>query len=459
MYFHYFLFDQTITNKVAGELYRPSFGRLGLNLKKKKTWRSIEVHAIYALFFILGYSREGLQILKDFLDSKYDEIYDPLFLAQMVLSPLNTIVDETLLKDAKQNDIYTTQANERNKLHKLTMMCRFDTLCRMLHILQKFGTEPVMKKKQKLVNKLINHPVHGTPAIHAAEKNKSIFVTGFTAAFFLTLPEYYEAWRKYKEKDRDSQPLIYPANFSGEACFWPTFAPKKRNAEEGSTKSNAQSVTPYSFLPTAIFDLEKLFSSCLAGDTVWSTDSLQEDCPRSPSNHHVLKPNSNEQDKHSEIEEGKEVNLEEENEDNENDQMSSERKDDIAEQSSSSADSEENENTTSPSKNQTISPSKSNERKSNIGTSAKMKNSKVSKVTSPQIAESAELSSLRQNPDKAERIDGQLQTFLDQLGEYNWNDGDDDVKMAGSIKKFQNYIDHNFILAIWDENKTKKHKH
>ena len=139
--------------------------------------------------------------------------------------------------------------------------------------------------------------------------------------------------------------------------------------------------------------------------------------------------------------------------------MSSERKDDSSEQSSSSADSEENENTTSPSKNQTISPSKSNKRKSNIGTSAKTKNSKVSKVTSPQIAESAELSSLRQNPDKAERIDTQLQTFLDQLPEYEWKDGDDDIKMADTIKKFQNYIDHNFTLAIWDKNKTNKHKH
>jgi hypothetical protein len=85
-----------------------------LNLKQTKVWKSIEVHAIYALFFIVRYSQEGLQILKDFLDSSHNDIYDPVFLAQMVLRPLNSIVD-ILDAQAVSEQVYEKKTRQRNK--------------------------------------------------------------------------------------------------------------------------------------------------------------------------------------------------------------------------------------------------------------------------------------------------------------------------------------------------------
>jgi hypothetical protein len=117
---------------------RPNYARLGTNLKKKDEWRNIEVHAIYALFYILGFSLEGLQVLKKFLNSNHEEIFDPLFLAQMVLSPLNTIVESLLLPlVAVENGHDWTKV--RGHKNKLTVLFRFDMLSRMLGILEEFG--------------------------------------------------------------------------------------------------------------------------------------------------------------------------------------------------------------------------------------------------------------------------------------------------------------------------------
>jgi hypothetical protein len=84
---------QTVTVSHGTEKYWPVARCLLLNLNQAKVWKSAEVHAIYALFFIVGYSQEGLQILKDFLGSIHNDIYDPVLLAQMDLSRLNSIVD------------------------------------------------------------------------------------------------------------------------------------------------------------------------------------------------------------------------------------------------------------------------------------------------------------------------------------------------------------------------------
>jgi hypothetical protein len=50
------------------------------------------------------------------------------------------------------------------------------------------------------VQKLINHPLHGEPAASSG-KNSAVHVTGFTTAFFLTLPEFFVQWRNQKDSE------------------------------------------------------------------------------------------------------------------------------------------------------------------------------------------------------------------------------------------------------------------
>jgi hypothetical protein len=235
------------------------------------------------LFFILGYSLEGLQVLKKFLNSKHEEVFHPIFLAQMVLSPLNSIVDDFLIRQYEtETEIHFTK--EMNKKRKLHVLFRFDILCRMLDILGEFGTRPIFEK-QSYVSKLINSKDFGLNATGSREDSPA-FVTGFTSAFFLTLPELFKMWVQQKDGDSENVNNYQILEFVGQQCLWPTFMNPNRMTTDtsngqvkqgiGTMISNAKSEKPYSFLPE-VFDLKKLFKQCLDGAVEWRTPSLCEE--------------------------------------------------------------------------------------------------------------------------------------------------------------------------------------
>ena len=60
-------------------------------------WSNVEVHAIYELIYDLCMSKEGLQELKKYFSAKDPNVFVPLFIAQYLLVPVNTIVKKSLL--------------------------------------------------------------------------------------------------------------------------------------------------------------------------------------------------------------------------------------------------------------------------------------------------------------------------------------------------------------------------
>ena len=256
---------------------------MGQNLKKGKIWNSIEVHAIYALFFILGYSVEGLQVLKTFLNSEHEEIYHPVLLAQMLLSPLNSIVDDVLIP-LVDHECDLELIKNREAKAKLNVLFRFDIMCRMLAIVGEFGMEPHFQN-QKFVKKLIKNPAFG----ELSGTNSLVHVTGFTAAFLLTLPELFMQWRDQKDGVVESNEKQHKVvEFLGQQCHWPSFSndqarrtktqksPRGKGSMLSNANANAKSLPPFSFLPD-VFDLTKVFKDCLDGSTKWETNSLCED--------------------------------------------------------------------------------------------------------------------------------------------------------------------------------------
>jgi hypothetical protein len=113
-----------------------------------------------------------------------------------------------------------------------------------------------------------------------------VHVTGFTAAFLLTLPELFMQWRDQKDGDESNEKQYKILEFLGQQCHWPSFSSEKvrrtnsRNVTHGKgsmlSNAKAKSVPPYSFLPN-VFDLKKVFKDCLDGSTQWETHSLCED--------------------------------------------------------------------------------------------------------------------------------------------------------------------------------------
>jgi hypothetical protein len=216
------------------------------------------------------YSQEGLQVLKNYLSSDHDDIYDPIFLAQMILSPLNSIVDDTLINMAFEEKVLTKDAADRNKKNKLKVLFRFEILHLMLDILQKHGKHPTYHDSQKLVSKLIHDPVHGSAA-QGSHQSKSMSITGFTAAFFLTLPEFFNQWRQCKHVDKSELLQDTVVAYESQGCFWPTFA--ATTTMLGCMYSNDNSPLPYFFLP---FSILVLFENCLSGTTLWITPTLKD---------------------------------------------------------------------------------------------------------------------------------------------------------------------------------------
>jgi hypothetical protein len=62
------------------------------NLKRAIIWNSLEVHAIYGFFYNVCTSREGLQQIINYFSAEDPDVFDPVFIAQYLLAPINTIV-------------------------------------------------------------------------------------------------------------------------------------------------------------------------------------------------------------------------------------------------------------------------------------------------------------------------------------------------------------------------------
>jgi hypothetical protein len=72
-----FFNHQNVTKVNIDPPDRPNCARLSQNLKKKEEWRSIEVHAVCSLFFVLGCSVEGLEVLRKFLKAEDELMFNP----------------------------------------------------------------------------------------------------------------------------------------------------------------------------------------------------------------------------------------------------------------------------------------------------------------------------------------------------------------------------------------------
>ena len=56
------------------------------------------MHALYRFFFILCMSHEGINHLRNYLSCEDQKVFHPLFIAQYLFIPINTIVNKYLLK-------------------------------------------------------------------------------------------------------------------------------------------------------------------------------------------------------------------------------------------------------------------------------------------------------------------------------------------------------------------------
>ena len=110
-------------------------------------WNSVEVHAIYDIFYTMCMSHKGVNEFEQYCAAKDSNVLEPLFIAQYLLTPVNTIVKDSLLKwMMKQEGPKTTNPNAvfkinnryRGKSLKAEIFLKFNLLAEVMQVVKKY---------------------------------------------------------------------------------------------------------------------------------------------------------------------------------------------------------------------------------------------------------------------------------------------------------------------------------
>ena len=251
------------------------FGKLDENLKRKSIWPSVEVHAIYALFYILCMSREGIKELRNYLGANDTSIFDPIFIAQYLFCPVNTIVKDGLTSwmmkkffpSAKPGTQLAMGDQHRSKVLKSELYLKYSLLVDMMKIVKKHGREPAYNWEEDPDLTVIRNGEFGG---HEAAKNKLKVILafdGFTSIWLLTLPEKFKEWYEYHMQNNLNQPGVRckVLNLTEKPTF-PIF-------DESHSKLDCNPITGYKFLPKT-WNLMTAFEYFLRQEALWLTKSI-----------------------------------------------------------------------------------------------------------------------------------------------------------------------------------------
>jgi len=86
-----------ITETGLSTSFRPVLAELWKNIMRYQVWKSVEVHAIYEFIYLMCFNKKGIFRLRDYLGAEDPPIYEPFFIAQFLLVPVNTIAKYYLL--------------------------------------------------------------------------------------------------------------------------------------------------------------------------------------------------------------------------------------------------------------------------------------------------------------------------------------------------------------------------
>jgi hypothetical protein len=138
------------------------------------------------------------------------------FLAQMVLSPLNTIW--LSIDFAVKNKIYRKKEQDRHvKAQRVIPLWNFDFHARTL---AKYGKQPYITESSNRLCQSLSIKLMVFEVSHTKWSRVCYWIY---SCFFLTLPELFVQWSKFKDSEKRT-PQDSVINFEGLECFWPTFS-------------------------------------------------------------------------------------------------------------------------------------------------------------------------------------------------------------------------------------------
>ena len=180
--------------KLDENSFCPNLSTLGGNLKRREIWGSLEVHVVYALVYIMCTNKKGLLLLKTYLTGKNHQVFDPFFIAQYLLAPVNTIDTKTLLPWMLRE----YQGYKGNKMNgwkiKAPVYLRYALLSELLTLVHKHGNNLDYNFDRDVKLSKILEGKHGLQGARNDQKHITCAIDSFMKIWLLTLPEKFHEW-------------------------------------------------------------------------------------------------------------------------------------------------------------------------------------------------------------------------------------------------------------------------
>ena len=164
------------------------------NETANSVWNSIEVHAIYELVYDMCMSKEGVFELRRFCNAKDLDVFEPLFIAQCLLVPVNTIVKTSLLPWMIKKHIPPTPTPTTKHLAKrikAKVYLRYSLLVELMQLVKKVGRGDLyefdLNEKLSVIKSGISNDVTTNEKIR-----QILSFNSFITIWLLTLPKKFK---------------------------------------------------------------------------------------------------------------------------------------------------------------------------------------------------------------------------------------------------------------------------
>ena len=178
------------------------------------------MHAIYALVYTMCTNKIGLLGLKTYFLAEDKQIFEPIFIAQYLLVPVNTIVKNTLLPWMMRSYSHLEVDDKvQSKRIKAEVFLRYTLLTKLMSIVYTYGRNPDYDfASDERLAKILN----GRYGLHGKTDKKHVLgaFDSFLTIWLLTLLEKFEEWfQAFKPDNQKKYPETKIMNFNQYPIF------------------------------------------------------------------------------------------------------------------------------------------------------------------------------------------------------------------------------------------------
>jgi hypothetical protein len=222
-------------------------------------------------------SKEGLQHFRNYFSAEDPKVFEPMFIAQYLLVPVNTIVKKTLLPwMMKQYEPPTSNPTAILSGEKLLgrkikagIYLKYSILVELMQVVKTYGRNPAynFNTDEKLALIISN----SYKEQRNNDKTKMILsMDSFMTVWLLTLPEKFKEWEEnydtWQIADNDDPPLMSYK----ESPYFPQYLAPIHNTFLFTSDYNLS----YELLPKS-WNLLQCFKYFLEQNEKWSTKSIE----------------------------------------------------------------------------------------------------------------------------------------------------------------------------------------